>query len=187
MSYQELRFTITGTAPLILHNGQTADPLNSFSKSIAEIAGKRKKTDADHQEMARREWYAGLYLSNGEPCIPFQMLESGLVAGAKREKRGPAAKAGIVVEQHARLEYKGPRSPDDLWKDETFRLRVPVKVGTARVMRTRPFFPEWSAELVINFLTDHLNANDVRSFLVSLGNSIGLGDWRPRFGRFVVV
>lgn len=186
MSYQELTFKITGVAPLIQHNGQTADPLNPHSKSIAEITGKRKKTDADHREVARREWYAGLYLYNGEPCIPFQMLESALVAGGKKEKRGPDAKAGLLVAQHAPLEYDGPRKPEELWEDERFRLRVPVKVGTSKVMRTRPMFDGWSATITIKFLPTMLNPKDVRSFLVTVGEQVGLGDWRPRFGRFVV-
>jgi hypothetical protein len=185
-SYKQLTFRITGIAPLIHHNGQTADPLNPHSVSIAEIAGKRKKTEADHREIARREWFAALYLFNGEPCIPFQMLESALIEGAKKEKRGPAAKAGILVEQHARLEYNGPRKPDALWKDERFQLRVPVRVGQARVMRTRPRFDGWKAEIAIKYLPSLLNAKDVRSFLVAAGEQIGIGDWRPRFGRFTV-
>jgi hypothetical protein len=186
MSYKELPFKITGVAPLIHHNGQTADPLNQHSKSIAEISGKRKKTDADFREMARREWYAGLYLFNGEPCIPFQMLESALVQGSKKEKRGPAAKAGLLVESHTPLQYDGPRNPNELWEDERFRLRVPVRVGTSRVVRTRPMFDNWSASVVVKYLPELLNEKDVRSFLVSVGEQIGLGDWRPRFGRFVV-
>lgn len=186
MSYQELTFKITGVAPLILHNGQTADPLNSFSKSIAEITGKRKKTDADHREVARREWYAGLYLFNGEPCIPFQCIEASLIEGAKKERRGPSAKSGIVVESHSPIEYDGPKKPDDLWEDERFRLRVPVRVGTSRVMRTRPIFNEWAATIAIKFLPDILNPKDVRSFLTSVGQQVGFCDWRPRYGRFVV-
>ncbi len=186
MSYKELQFKITGVAPLILHNGQTADPLNQHSKSIAEITGKRKKTDADHREVARREWFAGLYLYNGEPCIPFQILEATLIEGAKKHKRGPAAKAGLIVELHAPLEYDGPRKPDELWEDERFRLRVSAKIGTSRVMRTRPMFPQWSAMLAIQYLPDLLNPAEVLNFLVTAGVQIGLGDWRPRFGRFNV-
>jgi hypothetical protein len=184
--YKELKFKITGVAPLILHNGQTADPLNQHSRSIAEIAGKKKKTEADHREMAKREWFAGLYLMNGEPCIPFQTIEAALIEGAKKEKRGPAAKAGILVEKHARLDYTGPRKPDLLWKDERFQFRVPVRVGQARVMRTRPMFDKWSAELVVKFVPTMLDAKDVRNFLVTAGEMIGIGDWRPRFGRFAV-
>lgn len=186
MSYKSLSFKITGVAPLILHNGQTADPLNSFSKSIAEITSKRKKTDADHKEVARREWHAGLYTSGGRVCLPLQMTEAVLINGAKKEKRGPDAKSGIVVENHATLEYDGPTDIDELWKDERFQLRVAVKVGTSKVMRTRPYFEKWSAVLVIQYLDEILNPQHVRSFLNSAGRVVGFGDWRPRYGRFSV-
>ena len=41
---------------LIMHNGQTADPLNPFSKAMKEISGKRKKTDTDYEAMANIEF-----------------------------------------------------------------------------------------------------------------------------------
>lgn len=185
-AYKAQKFKITGVAPLLMHNGQTADPLNQHSVSIAEITSKRKKTDADYREMARREWYAGLYLSNGEPCIPSEAIEAALVKGAMKEKRGPAAKAGMIVEDNSPLIYDGPRKPDDLWEDERFRLRVPAKVGTSRIIRTRPRFETWSAEIVVKFLPSLLNPKDIRSFLIAAGEQIGLLDWRPRFGRFTV-
>lgn len=185
-AYKTLKFRITGVAPLLMHNGQTADPLNPHSQSIAEITSKRKKTDADHKELSRREFYAGLYLMNGEPCLPAEMIEAVLTKGAMKEKRGPAAKAGIIVENNAKLEYTGPRKPDALWTDEKFRLRVPAKVGTSKVIRTRPRFDEWSAAIVVKYLPSLLNEKDIRSFLVTAGEQIGVGDWRPRFGRFAV-
>ncbi len=184
--YQTLKFRITGVAPLLMHNGQLADPLNPHSRSIAEITSKRKKTDSDHVEMARREFFGGLYISGGRPCIPSEMLEAVIVKGAMKEKRGPAAKAGILVEHHAILEYDGPSDPKELWQDERFRLRVAAKVGTAKVMRTRPRFDGWTANIEIGFLPGLLNGREVRSFLVTAGEQIGVGDWRPRFGRFSV-
>lgn len=185
-AYQTLRFRITGVAPLLMHNGQLADPLNPHSRSIAEISSKRKKTDADHVEMARREFFGGLYISGGRPCIPSEMLEATLVRGAMKEKRGPAAKAGILVEHHALLEYVGPTDPKGLWEDERFRLRSAVKVGTAKVMRTRPLFDGWTAEFDVKFLPTMVNGREVQSFLTAAGEQIGVGDWRPRFGRFSV-
>lgn len=184
--YKELTFKITGVAPLILHNGQTADPLNPHSKSIAEITGKRKKTDADHREVARREYFAGLYLFNGEPCIPAEMQEATIINGAKKHKRGPAAKAGIFVERHAPLRYAGPRKPEDLWQDENFQLRVACKVGQGKVMRTRPIFQQWGIELILNYIPDLVNPEEIRGFIITAGNEIGFGDWRPRHGRFAV-
>src|SRR6187399_3268376 len=120
--YKELSLKITGSVPLILHNGQTADPLNPHTKSIAEITGKTKKTDADHREVARREFYASLYTDEGRVCIPWEMAEALLINGAKKKRRGPDAKAGIIVENNSILEYEGPTSIDELWANEKFRI-----------------------------------------------------------------
>lgn len=186
-AYQSLTFKITGVSPFLMHNGQLVDPLNQHSRSIAEITKKRKKTDADHEEMARREFFGGLYVSGGEPCIPAEMLEAALIKGAMKEKRGPAAKAGILVEDNASLEYEGPREPKALWEaGNRFRLRVAAKVGQAKVMRTRPRFDGWSASVSIKFLPSLLNGREILDFLVTAGEQIGIGDWRPRFGRFQV-
>jgi hypothetical protein len=185
-AYQTLSFRITGVSPFLMHNGQLVDPLNPHSQSIAEVTRKRKKTDADHWEMARREFYGGLYLSGGEPCIPAEMVEAALIKGAMKEKRGPSAKAGLLVENNACLEYDGPREPKAIWQDERFRLRVAAKVGQAKVMRTRPRFDGWAADIVVKFLPSLLNSKEVKGFLVTAGEQIGIGDWRPRFGRFEV-
>lgn len=185
-AYRSLSFRIIGVSPLLLHNGQLVDPLNQHSMSIAEITGKRKKVEADHAEMSRREWFGGLYVSDGEPCLPAEMIEAALIRGAMKEKRGPAAKAGLLVENNARLDYDGPRDPTALWADERFRLRVPVKVTNVRVMRTRPKFDGWSAAVEVKFLPALLNEKEVRGFLIAAGEQIGIGDWRPRFGRFTV-
>jgi hypothetical protein len=185
-AYQSLQFRIIGAAPLLMHNGQLIDPLNPHSRSIAAVTGKRNKTEADHEEVGRREFFGGLYISDGAPCLPAEMLEAALARGAAKQKRGPAARAGLLVEHNAALDYHGPREPQALWEDARFRLRVAARVGTAKVMRTRPRFDGWSASVEIRFLPSLLNAAEVRAFLVTAGEQIGLGDWRPRFGRFAV-
>ena len=170
-AYQSLSFRITGVSPLLMHNGQLVDPLNPHSQSIAEVTKKRKKTDADQLEVGRREFFGGLYLSGGEPCIPAEMLEATLIKGAmKEEKRGPAAKAGLLARSNAKLEYDGPRDPKDLWKDERFRLRVAAKGAQARSTRTRPRFDGWAADIVVKFLPSMLNGKEVPYFLA--------GGWR---------
>lgn len=184
--YQSLQFRITGVSPLLMHNGQLVDPLNPHSRSIAEITKKRKKTDADHEEVSRREFFGSLYVSNGQPCIPAEMIEAALIKGAMKEKRGPAAKAGIIVENNANLEYDGPRDPSELWSEPRFRLRVAARIGQQKVMRTRPRFDPWSAEIFIKYLTSLVNHGEVRDWLATAGEQIGIGDWRPRFGRFSV-
>jgi len=35
---------LVGTQPLLMHNNQTVDPLNSWSKQMAALKGKKNKT-----------------------------------------------------------------------------------------------------------------------------------------------
>jgi hypothetical protein len=172
-----------------MHNGQLADPLNQFSKRIAELSGKKgkDKTEADHLELGHREFLGGLYIDDdGHPIIPGEMIEAALIKGAMKEKRGPAAKAGMLVREHAKLEYDGPRKAEELWANPAYQFRTQVKVGQSRIVRVRPMFPKWSAEIVVDFLPSMLNAAHIRNFLITAGQQIGIGDWRPRYGRFTV-
>ena len=89
--YKQYLVELAGDS-LIMHSGQTADPLNHFTKALKEISSKRKKTDADFEAMANIEYQAGLYLNkNREVIIPSRVLESVLVEGAKKSKEGKIA------------------------------------------------------------------------------------------------
>ena len=183
-AYQSLQFRIIGASPLLHHNGQLADPLNPHAQAIAQVASKRKKTEADHRRLAELEFAGSLWLSGGAPCIPGEAMEAALVRAAQQERRGPKAKAGLVIRNDLRLEYDGPADPQALWADLRFRLRCGVRIGTSRVMRTRPQFTAWEADLVVDFRPELLNAQDIRNFITVAGDQVGVGDWRPRFGRF---
>jgi hypothetical protein len=186
MAWQPLRYKLTSSAPLIQHNGQTADPLNRWSKSIKEISSKRGKTDADYEAMARLEFLAGLYMSPDGPIIPSTIIDSLMLKSAQKRKEGPIAKSGCFCLDHARLEYDGPRTAEELWGDERFRFSAPVRVGMARVMRMRPRFDEWSAVVTVNIEDTLVNPAQVDTWMQIAGTQIGIGDWRPQHGRFTV-
>lgn len=59
-AYQTLHFRITGIAPLLMHNGRLADPLDPHSKALADAARRRGKIEADHLEIARLEFLDSL-------------------------------------------------------------------------------------------------------------------------------
>lgn len=187
VSYKSLKFKIVGVAPLVMHNGQLSDPSNDWSKAIKRISGKRSKTDADFEEMSRLEWYGGLYTDGGKPCLPGFVVEAALTNAARKSKRGKQAQAGIICPGNYELRYDDEGPLDALWGQANHRLKLPVRVGQARVIRTRPKFDGWSAEIEVMFDPSQLNEQDVREIMVVCGDSIGLGDWRPKFGRFEVV
>lgn len=184
MAWKTLKYKLTGSAPLIMHNGQTADPLNKWSKLIKQISSKRAKTDADYEEMARLEFMAGLYLDDNGPVLPAYMIEAAILGGAKKSKEGQASKSGCFCLDHAHLEYEGPRSADELWNDEEFRFMQNVRIGQSRVPRMRPIFHEWSATVTLNVEDTLINPARVDEWLRASGTQVGLGDWRPQYGRF---
>lgn len=186
MESESIRLRLTGTRRLLMHCGRLADPLDPATRALARLTGKRMKTIADHEEIARTEWNGGLWLDGGRPCIPAEALMASFVGAAKTRKRGDEARAGLVVEDNAILRYAGPRDLDELWLDPSFRLRTGVRVRGARTMRTRPAFADWSVEFTARFLPTLLDRSEVIETFGIAGFFRGIGDWRPINGTFAV-
>lgn len=185
---QSIDFHVRGVAPLIVHNAQLADPLNEWAKAIAEISSKRKKTDKDHEELAHREFLGGFYLSEKGPVIPGGNVERMLRDAAAKSKRGKDVQAGLIVMDDVPIIYDGPKDPEALWKKrDKFSLRATVGVNRNRVMRTRPCWYEWELKFRVDFDSTVLNRSAIEEFVELAGRLIGLGDWRPKHGRFEVL
>lgn len=154
------------------------------------VSGKRKKTDADYDELARLEWLAGLYRSADDLVIPDYVIESVMIAGAKKSRRGPQAKCGLYITQHATLQFDGkPAAINDatlteMFESGNFTHTIGVKIGQAKVMRTRPVFRNWSCTAIAQYDPDVLNLRDIEEIASDAGKFVGLGDWRPKHGRF---
>jgi hypothetical protein len=179
---------IESIAPLLMHNGQLADPMNDHSRAVSDAvkAAKKSKTPTAWEAAYRAEFLGGLYLDeNLEPCLPGEMLEAVIIEGAKKTKQGRETTAAIIVDGNFPLLYKGPRKADQLWKEKFYKT-ASAKVGKNRVMRTRPMFQSWSCEFLIHFNPSLVDRKDLIRFLAKAGAEVGVGDFRPRYGRFVV-
>lgn len=185
--WKQLEVKLIGVSPLLMHNGALADPLSPLTKEMKKISGKRKKTDSDLEELARLEFQGGLYMSkNDGPVLPARVLEATIVNGAKKSREGTVAKAAMYVEKDCPLQYNGPRDREGLWADENFRFVAPVTVNRAKIMRTRPYFEEWFVNVVVSYDETQINKERVVQWLHDAGQQVGLCDWRPRYGRFIV-
>ena len=175
-----------GTSPLITHNGRLIDPLDPISKLIKEVSAKRTKTDADHEEMARLEFLGSLYHQpEVGPFIPAVNLHKSIVEGARLSRGGKSIERGVFFDDVLLpLVYEGPRDAEQLFAEKRFVSRMPVKVGAAKVMRTRPVFTRWRLEGAGQFDDAVLNLTDLRQAVQKAGLMIGLGDYRPSFGRY---
>jgi len=179
-------YRLVSNSAMLLHNGQLANPRNPIVREMKKISGKRGKTDADFEELAHLEFLGGLYLNDDGPIIPAQNVRGMLIRAARKRKEGKLAESGVFCLDHAPIEYDGPRDPEQMWKDGSFAHQALVVVSRSRIVRTRPIFESWTATVTVNYDDDVVNEEQLDNWFNIAGHIIGIGDWRPQFGRFSV-
>jgi hypothetical protein len=189
---ENLKVRLIGVSPLLMHSDKFADPLNPETKAHKAITSKRKKTDEDHAAIARSEWFGGLYYDREiGPYLPTQNIRSAIVDGAKLNKLGTHVKRSVLIlEDQAKLEYKGPRDASALWDSGRFHDARSVVVGTSRLMRYRPKFDDWAVTLNVMYNPEVIDRDQLIACMKNAGKFIGIGDFRPnkggQLGRFDV-
>ena len=187
---KSINVKIKGESPLLLHNGQVANPRNRYAKSMKQISGKRKKVDADYDALAKLEWLSSLYFANNDLIIPDYVLEAVFIGGAKKSRRSPEIKAGMFFTNHASLQFDGKPSEinleelEKLFDQGNYLHEAIVRVGQAKVVRTRPIFRVWECEAVAQYDPSLTNLDAIKEIADDAGRQVGIGDWRPKYGRF---
>lgn len=180
------RITITGTAPMLMHNGRLANPLDPATQALKALTAKRKKTDDDLIDIARAEFLGGLYIDpDVGPYVPGENIERVILDAAKLTKNGMNVKRGLFIETDVNpIAYHGPRTAEGLWEDENFRLIRTVRNQQNRVSRCRPMFTDWRTSAEGTLDESVLDFRTLAAIVEQAGAYVGLGDWRPRYGRF---
>lgn len=184
----DFRITLEGSGALLMHNARLSNPLDSAAKAIKKVSGKRNKTEDDHFEMAHLEFIGSLYHDkDAGPYIPGDNIWRCLFDAAKKSKRGPKVKEGILIttDVNPLAGYgSSQRDAEKLWADENFRHFASAKVGQVRVTRCRPIFRKWKVEADGILDANVLDYAELEQIAETAGLLIGLGDWRPKYGRF---
>lgn len=174
---------IRGTADLLFHR-YSADEVEAKAK--AAKGSRAKKTD-DIESYVYRNSY-------GEICLPGRYLQRALQEAGRfqQDPRSPRksaldlCKAGLVVTpQLAPMIPNGKYEPSKDW-DYLDRQRVVVQ--RSAVTRVRPAYVEgWTVRMeIISLLPEYLTPQFVRKLADDAGRFIGLADFRPTYGRFVI-
>ena len=109
------------------------------------ISSKRKKSDEDHEALAELEFAGGIYLTDDDKVgIPAWNISIHCKT-ARVNKLGKAVERGVlpIGADVLPISHDGPDTPQAMWQAGCFDQRS-VKVGQARVTRTRPSFRNWS-------------------------------------------
>ncbi len=182
----EFTLTINGTYPLLMHNARMADPVDPIVLAKAKISSKQRKTPAEHGELAHLDFLGGLYSDPDiGPYLPGDNIQRCLLDASRINKLGPKFQRGVFVTSDVNpLAYDGPRKPEELWAREDFRFRRSVKIGKARIMNCRPIFRTWRTEATGWCDEGQISTDQLKMIITNAGLYVGLGDWRPRYGRF---
>lgn len=191
MNIEEVQLTVRGDGDemLLLHNGQLADRECEWTRKLAAVTSKRKKTDEDAMEVARLEWCGSLYYDTDiGPFMPGDNFRRALLDAARLSKEGKSIERGLLkVSRRNPLQYDGPRVMAQMWESGRFAHRTTVKVGTSKVVRTRPKFVGWSFDVQVGFDTAIISREDLIRIAKTAGSYIGIGDGRPFYaGRFEI-
>ena len=182
-----VKVKVQGVAPLMQHRYPMPE-LATMSK------GGRKQTGAiDYTQ----EWKEYLYAdSDGmiyQPSVHFEGAMVKAAGGLKvTGKRGKSYKdlfqANVIVTPD-KISH-GVVVPAELDTDADKPLYIdmrPVIVNRARVVRLRPTFKTgWELEFCIEVIDDQVPPEIVNDVLQLAGKTVGVGDFRPKFGRFMV-
>ena len=191
---------INGCAPLCMHNGAGANPLDSrempaflqkkfgvktFREAEKGLSTKRGKTDSDHKNLSVLGFYGSLYLVKETIVYPAKCLKAAIVTQAKHFKLGQQAKRAVSILLDAPLEFPNSKKGLDKLYD-LHKYIEPVKVGQAKVVRTRAIFPIWSLEFKIQLVDKILNKQSLKEILEQ-GEFYGSLERRPDFGKYKLV
>lgn len=170
---KSVNIEITGIAPLLHHRFQT--------ENHGENASKSKKKVYDPKEEAENCLYRN---SAGEIYQPAEHIFQAMVKGAVAYKfEGKKTYKDVITSGIA-------ISPEDipLITEQDYEIDArPVVIQRSRVVRWRPRFNEWKVRFTIDILDDeNISVPILKDILETAGKTKGIGDYRPRFGRFMV-
>ena len=184
--------TIQGTAPLLQHQF----PLAALA-GLQEGA-RRKSGSPDYTG----EWIDRMYASDGRLYQPASHLEAAMaraaanfrIAGSRTRTYRDLFRAYVIVEpEEVPLLWEGtpiPAPGPELLQLPTPALRVDIRravVNRAAIARARlRIAAGWQLRFTIAVHDSQIRPDVVQTILQDAGIAAGIGDYRPRFGRFAV-
>lgn len=176
----KINVTIQGTSPLL----QARHPSPEEEAEILKRAKSAKKTknltDEEAYEMHAYKNKAGKFIQ------PAEMIEAAMVKAAvsftwKGKKTYKDIMKGGVVVDPVEIVHKNQQF-------EMFSKWGVNSTTRGAIWVVRPRINEWELTFTIDIInSDQLDDRILKDILEYAGTYIGIGAWRPKFGRFKVI
>jgi hypothetical protein len=170
---KKVNIKIKGIVPLLQ---------NRFVGEIEENSSQRSGV-VDYSEDWKEALYFDEKLGVYEPSehilgAMIQAAKNFQIPGRGKKTYKDLMKSAIIIEPDKIALSK--KEPDEIDKR-------PVVIRGSRILRQRPMMKEgWELSFTVNILDEQLPVEVVKRILEHSGRYIGIGDYRPRFGRFTI-
>jgi len=168
-----IKVKIKGTADLLqnklnLEGGEKIS-LRKTAETPEEEASKKAYKDENGYYFPST-WVEGMLVKSG---AAFPMKGYG-----KKTWKDPVKGGVFCVEDKIRLSSK---------KYEIFRIAATNPNSRGKRIISRPLFKEgWEAQFTLSVIDERFTIGVIKELLDRGGQYIGMGDWRPKYGRFIV-
>lgn len=175
----KIKGTLQGTSDLLFNKMTDED----IDKLIQHSSG-GNVSDETYRKNAEKRVHTG----ENENCIIGkwmfkQTLAGGARAGKVKEGRGNIAStliATVFVDGDISL------TPNHYDYIHAHPGKRPPKTGGACMIYRPAFRTGWTADFVLNVVDDRVTPDKIRLSLEEAGIRVGIGSWRPEFGRFII-
>lgn len=164
---------ITGIAPLLQHRFATEEHGANTSKSKKKVYDPKEEVEKCLYKNAKGDIFQPaehIYQSMIRAAVDFKF------EGKKTYK--DVITSGIVI------------SPEEIPLITELPYEIDARgavIQRARIVRWRPRFNKWKLQFTIDILDDeNISVPVLKEILEKAGATKGIGDYRPRFGRFMV-
>ena len=170
---ENVKVKIKGTSPLLFNK------FNPEGEGLKKAAKAQQSAEEEAEQSVYRNAEGQIYTPSSH--VLGSMVKSGVQFKMKGRKTfKDAVNSGVLIDPeeivHKNQEY------------EIDSRSVVIKSTRGRIMRHRAKLPVgWELSFTIKIIDERLTAPLVKEILENAGKYVGIGDFRPRFGRFDVI
>lgn len=189
---------IKGVAPLLMQRYPLFEALGQVKKTrtsafdISEYKNCLYLTDKDEVYQPSVHFEQSMLKASSSFKIPGKgkttwksWINSNVLVQPDEVLHGLTAKDFEAVKDVESRPYRGGLLLEAGGRAGLFISRVVIQ--RSAVPKVRPIILEWELEFTLNTLSDECNKSILREILEKAGIEKGIGDWRPKFGRFKVI
>jgi len=170
---KKFRVKIRGIAPLLQHRFPEPEKEKAERKKVGVVDWSKEVEEALYRKPDGTIYEPSTHIEGAM----IKAASSFQIPGRGKKTYKDLFKSAVIVEP-----MEIPLEPQKYTVD-----RRPVVMPGGRIMRSRPKFENWELTFDIVVSEEELRKETVEGVLKHAGSFIGIGDFRPKFGRFEVV